>query len=92
MKTIDEMNETTYTPGPWQACGCTIYAGDKRVGQTWDADYDGLPTLEMEANAQLIAAAPNLLWALRKALPHIEDQDAYNYAREMIAKARGGAA
>ena len=88
----ESVNETKHTPGPWEACGCTIYAWENRIGQTWDAEDDGLPTPEMEANARLIASAPDLLWALRRALPHIEDQDAYNYAREMIAKARGGAA
>jgi len=66
----------TRTPGPWTSHGCTLYAGSSRIAQTWDAEYDGLPTSEMEANAQLIAAAPELLEALKWALAQIpEDLD-----------------
>jgi hypothetical protein len=61
------------TPGPWTAHGCTLYAGSNRIAQTWDAEYDGLPTPEMEANARLIAAAPQLLESLQWALAQISD-------------------
>jgi hypothetical protein len=64
---------TSHTPGPWTAHGCTLYAGPNRIAQTWDAEYDGLPTPEMEANAKLAAAAPQLLEALTWALAQISD-------------------
>ena len=64
---------TSHTPGPWTAHGCTLYAGSDRIAQTWDAEYDGLPTSEMEANAKLAAAAPQLLEALKWALAQISD-------------------
>ena len=91
-----ETNETAYTPGPWEACGCTIYSGETRIGQTWDADHDGLPTPEMEANARLIAAAPDLLTALEGLLADWErvhgPVPADHETRAAIAKARGGVA
>ncbi len=80
----------THTPGPWEAHGCTLYAGKCRIGQTWDAEYDGLPTPEMEANARLIASAPDLLSALERLTHPMADDDDLDYAREVIAKAKGG--
>ncbi len=82
--------KTPYTPGPWETYGCTLYAGKYRVGQTWDAEYDGLPTPEMEANARLIASAPDLLSALERLTHPMADDDDLDYAREVIRKARGG--
>jgi hypothetical protein len=71
---VKEYNPTpSHTPGPWTAHGCTLYAGSDRIAQTWDAEYDGLPTPEMEANAKLIAAAPQLLESLQWALAQISD-------------------
>ena len=54
-----------HTPGPWTAHGCTIYSEDGYVAQTWDWDHQGLPTPTMEADAQLIAAAPAMLRSLQ---------------------------
>jgi hypothetical protein len=91
---IPKTNDTKHTPGPWDACGCTIYSGEKRIGQTWDAEDDGLPAPEMEANARLIAAAPELLEAFEGMVADWErvhgmiPQD--HEARAAIAKARGG--
>lgn len=54
---------TQHTPGPWDASRCatppghtqyTIYAGDTRVAMAFETD----------ANAHLVAAAPDLLAAL----------------------------
>jgi hypothetical protein len=57
------------------------------------------PTEEQEANARLIAAAPEMLGALEDLLAHAEyfcPQDlglkVYEQARLAIAKAKGGAA
>ena len=54
-----------HTPGPWQQNGSHIYGPDpKRYGiaQLMYAD-----PLESDANARLIAAAPELLEALKRA-------------------------
>jgi hypothetical protein len=95
----------THTPGPWEAHGCTLYAGKYRVGQTWDAEYDGLPTPEMEANARLIASAPDLLRALEQLLETAEslndwlvsdgsingEHELFKKVRAIISKAKGEA-
>jgi len=84
-----------HTPGPWTAHGCTLYAGPNRVAQTWDVEHDGLPTSEMVANAKLIAAAPELLDALKWALEQIADdldpnhQEAFDAAFSVATRAGG---
>ena len=89
--------KTHYSPGPWHTQGCTIYAGKNRVAQTWDAKHDGLPTPTMEADAGLIAAAPEMLAALEMALESLDavdvpqEWDCRSKVRAAIAKARGGA-
>jgi len=49
---IKETQRATHTPGPWEADNFRVWAG----------------TEEAEANARLIAAAPEMLQALRDAL------------------------
>jgi hypothetical protein len=49
------------------------------------------PVEEQEANARLIAAAPELLAVAEFALDHLQGQD-YLQACAIIAKAKGGAA
>jgi hypothetical protein len=83
--------KTHNSPGPWHTQGCTIYAGKNRVAQTWDTWYDGLPTPTMEADAGLIAAAPELLAAIERLIHPAADDSDVEFAREVIAKARGGA-
>jgi len=83
--------KTNYSPGPWHTQGCTIYAGKNRVAQTWDTWYDGLPTPTMEADAGLIAAAPEMLAAIERLIHPAADDSDVEFAREVIAKARGGA-
>lgn len=88
-----------HTLGQWRTEGCTIYAGETRVAQTWDADFGGLPTPTMEANARLIAAAPELLKALNEILQWWMESDGgddmptdlFDQAHAAIAKAKGGA-
>ncbi len=59
-----------HTPGPWSDRNGRIFKTDHQeltianVGRAFDGDYS-------PANARLIAAAPDLLEALRKALPAI---------------------
>ena len=86
---------TSHTPGPWTAHGCTLYAGTNRVAQTWTAEYDGVPTSEMVANARLIATAPELLESLKWALEQIADdldpdhQAAFDAAFAVVMRAKG---
>lgn len=76
----------SHTPGPWgredevnpemitagrDADGCYIYTAD-----VWEI---GLEEPEIEANARLIAAAPEMLEALEEAIPVLTDaiEDSY---------------
>ena len=68
-------NKTTHTPGPWkrssEASGCYVESSDGRkvAGVFTDIKHKNIRTTfsEAEANADLIAAAPDLLTALKKA-------------------------
>jgi hypothetical protein len=82
------MNRLNHTPGPWHTQGCTIYAAGNRIAQTWDT-CDDFPTPEMEADARLISAAPQMLLALERLAHPMADDDDLDYAREVIAKAKG---
>ena len=79
---------TTHTPGPWEArpsrqCGVFSII----MGTFYASGYIG------EANARLIAAAPDLLEAL-KAIKWAMENDEYGEAERIIddavAKAEGG--
>lgn len=89
---------SAYTPGPWEA---------NRHGDHWqiDAAMDAVATThfcyaqEREANARLIAAAPDMLAALKAALAIApvnaddgddpEQSEAWAAVRGAIAKAEG---
>ena len=57
----------THTPGPWNAETFCVWAGDKYVAAT----QTGIPEEEQQANAKLIAAAPELLEALKAAKQYL---------------------
>jgi hypothetical protein len=100
------MSAAKHTPGPWAACG------DYPYGMTTVCDYRGgkgpytpvaicgqgidRPQDERDANARLIAAAPELLAALETVANSIAMGMTHNevqaFARAAIAKATGGAA
>lgn len=86
------MSEAKHTPGPWAVAGRLIVSA--KHGSIGAVD-DGQPNVE--ANARLIAAAPDLLAAL-KALygtepgNSIERGQAIAMAECAIAKAEGRAA
>ena len=104
------MSETKHTPGPWytDAIGriwrrnpSDLYeygggvAGDKPVATVWKGWVnEGEVGFPLEANARLIAAAPELLESLERCFDimnnggtwSLEDQAA---ARAAIAKAKG---
>ena len=82
------MSHTTHTPGPWNACH------DRTVASS------GVPLLRLyagrneRANANLVAAAPELLEALEKAIKsywlsidyaHNRTPEACEIRREMLA-------
>jgi hypothetical protein len=85
----------SHTPGPWENDGNDIWAGDHLIA-TVSGDQNGLfANPSRLADSALIAAAPELLDALRDALDVMgdwgEDGDPEwaNVARAAIAKAEG---
>ena len=89
-------NESKHTPGPWRyvranpspTTGEHLIAGAK---PGYLAEVRDCGSGDVEANARLIAAAPDLRDALRLALPHLEavafkDNAAYALARAALAK------
>ena len=88
--------EKKHTPGPWSADECRsgfavyAYKSGEAVVQTED-DEGRYGTIANEANARLIAAAPELLDALRLVLAHdgaLTGAD-WTAIRAAIAKAEG---
>ena len=85
---------TKFTPGPWKAVKSygdwSIYAGD-----TYIAAPDASESDEIEPNARLIAAAPDLLLAAKAIIYTDERGQGAGYAEAMqalvaaIAKAEG---
>jgi len=80
------MSTTKHTPGPWHNAPWTSHAaisilahtGQRLAGQSWPtliadcAPIDGYSDNAL-ANARLIAAAPDLLAALRQLLADVEE-------------------
>ena len=87
-----------HSPGPWYAVVDTVYTdGCEAYGPTMAiAEVDGLGNENQEANAHLIAAAPDMLKALEDVdarLTHIGHMEAnaltHGIVRAAIAKAKG---
>ena len=92
--------ETKHTPGPWNTDEQVIFASSgEAVASTWkfgQFDTGGRGShAEAEANARLIAAAPDMLDALHQwaAAERMEDAEELENARKSrdaaIAKAEG---
>lgn len=87
-------NNTKHTPGPWeQTFGCNIVTPTGQAVTTVHAMGRTTPE-EREANARLIAAAPDMLTALKACLHDAELRGAstyapYNELYAVIAKAEG---
>ena len=63
------MNETKHTPGPWEVRGLYICAStDTYIAKMLHGDNLNPPDRETYGNANLIAAAPDLLAALGSAM------------------------
>ncbi len=70
---------STHTPGPWVYDEGIVYPQEDHAGQAWIADIRG--AVDADANARLIAAAPDLLQALKDILHTLEqEQDVYDGA------------
>ncbi len=85
---------TDYAPGPWHAhkTGIVTFYGTRRI-QVATARQPLFTAECQEANARLIAEAPNMLAALQgvAALPGFEPDEPYGRAvLAAIAKATGG--
>ena len=97
-------NNGSVTPGPWTVDGCAIHSGKVQIGSSnpQSDNPDVFPTKEMQANAILMAAAPELLAALRGILairPHhsagrddlwLNRGEVERIANLVVAKAMGG--
>lgn len=89
------MNEFKHTPGPWLCSGKTVYALNDDGYNRFSALVQDAHTHqdELEANAHLIAAAPELLEALLaivgdKGVQRV-NSDLLNQALTAISKAKG---
>jgi hypothetical protein len=82
----------THTPGPWTVFNGHVHAGGFEYLPT---HRSGAPETEWEANARLIAAAPELLAALKGMVREISkyhdtfDANLFVAAERAIAKAEG---
>ncbi len=101
------MSETAkHTPGPWEAKGKSVRTTNHTTQGSAPNGYEGGICNCMgrrmgprsgidetaEANARLIAAAPEMLDALEEVLPHLERfgyADSSKMVRNAIAKAKG---
>jgi hypothetical protein len=92
------MTLTSYTPGPWQyhwGNQQTILRVSTANWQTPIAHvYDGHGTQKEagEANARLIAAAPELLESLKELVDAESESPMHRHAMAVLAKAEGRAA
>lgn len=87
---------TKHTPGPWKNAAGVVSGGGHAIAVTSNAHHvTEWGTLgEIEANANLIAAAPNMLTGHEHIIMHAEDRcdcgRSYgDIARAAIAKAEG---
>ena len=81
------------TPGPWHASRC-YFTGQLHHIEV-NAESEGIAVCQSEANAHLIAAAPDLLRACELALAHVPRSDdapdggIHGLMERAIAKAKG---
>lgn len=98
--------QTKHTPGPWSSDWQFIVANDPNgvhpdiyIAEISESDDEGRVASDeqQQANARLIAAAPELLKALEDALAYMVDykkcqnEGLLNDMRAAIAKAKGAA-
>ena len=87
------MSERKFTPGPWMLSGRTVYALNDQGFNRFSALVQDVHTsaVELDANARLIAAAPELLEFVEGWLATQGSDENYmtEKARAAIAKATG---
>ncbi|CAN0620436.1 conserved protein of unknown function [Burkholderia multivorans] len=89
------MAEIKHTPGPWtvhhRMRDCVTFEGRDGTENLFLENIDGYYACQNEADAHLIAAAPDLLEALREVIdtPHLGGKGGFQKARAAIAKATG---
>lgn len=79
------MNPNYTTDGPWSSDSEFISSNDGFIAKLVECDTPR----ETEANGRLLASAPDLLSALERLTHPMADDDDLDFAREVIAKARG---
>lgn len=79
-----------HTPGPWRVGGGTGLLNQLAIEPSIGCAYG--KGNEVEANARLMAAAPELLKACRMALYALKGREHDQFLRDAIAKATGRAA
>jgi len=81
----------THTPGPWRfdLTGCEGSPAIVRVFPCGDSEPIAIPINSGFADLQLMSCAPDLLSALERLTHPMADDDDLDYAREIIAKAKG---
>ena len=79
------MNPNYTTDGPWSSDSEFISSPDGFIAKLVERDTPR----ETEANGRLIASAPELLDALERLAHPMADDDDLDYARAIIAKAKG---
>ena len=88
-----EIKERKYTPGPWAVCQDCNDKYERHIDLPNADIYIHGELEELSANAQLIAAAPELLEALESLTKtlhdYIGDADQIDLANSAIAKATG---
>jgi hypothetical protein len=77
-----------HTPGPWEVNGNAIEGGNMHLASVIDERDIPIDATEVDANARLMAAAPDLLEALQLAAPHTSGK-VYRLCLAAIAKATG---
>ena len=85
---MPEIKEVKHTPGPWEACGKAVHAETGREIVFGGHNTRSGSDEEQRANARLIAAAPELLEALKVAVSQAS-WTGITQAHAAIAKAEG---
>lgn len=83
------MSEAKFTKGPWRILDKYQVGIDVNFGDGFFTIASCQAFNEAKANAHLIAAAPEMYYALQEALPLISHKAVIGVINEALAKARG---
>ena len=81
----------THTPGPWHITTNTVPGQFCTYTKVRDREDGVIAVMHVNecANARLIASSPDLLAALERLAHPMADDEDLEYAREVIARAKG---